>query len=55
MSSIVRSPSVAGKVEVVSEESVGTDIKVTFEAEILEEGSSNIQDPFSLTTICDHQ
>lgn len=46
MSSIVRSPSVAGKVEVVSEESVGTDIKVTFEAEILEEGSSNIQDPF---------
>lgn len=25
---------------------MGTDIKVTFEAEILEEGSSNIQDPF---------
>ena len=46
MSSIVRSPSVAGKVEVVSEENVGTDIKVVFEAEILEEDSSNIQDPF---------
>ena len=46
VSSIVRSPSIAGKVEVVSEENVGTDIKVVFEAEILEEGSSNIQDPF---------
>jgi len=45
VSSIVRSPSVAGKVEVVSEENVGTDIKVVFEAEMLEE-ESNIQDPF---------
>lgn len=46
MSSIVRSPSIAGKVEVVSEENAGTDIKVVFEAEIPAEGSSNIQDPF---------
>ncbi|KAF8442414.1 hypothetical protein L210DRAFT_3611794 [Boletus edulis BED1] len=46
VSSIVRSPSVSGKVEVVSSENVGTDIKVTFEAEIFEEDSSNIQDPF---------
>lgn len=46
VSSIVRSTSVSGKVEVVSEENVGTDIKVVFEAEILEEDSSNIQDPF---------
>lgn len=46
VSSIVRSPSVAGKVEVVSEENVGTDIKVVFEAEIPTEGSSTIQDPF---------
>lgn len=46
MNSIVRSPSVAGKVEVVSEENAGTDIKVVFEADILAEGSSNIQDPF---------
>lgn len=46
MNSIVRSPSVAGKVEVVSEENVGTDIKVIFEAELPEEGSSNVQDPF---------
>ena len=46
VNSIVRSSSVAGKVEVVSEENVGTDIKVVFEAEIPEEGSSNIQDPF---------
>lgn len=46
MNSIVRSPSVAGKVEVISEENVGTDIKVVFEAEIPEEGWSNIQDRF---------
>lgn len=46
MNSIVRSPSVSGKVEVVSEENVGTDLKVVFEAEIPEEGTSNIQDPF---------
>ncbi|KAG6373418.1 Fph type histidine kinase [Boletus reticuloceps] len=46
VSSIVRSPSVSGKVEVVSSENVGTDIKVIFEAEISEEDSSNIQDPF---------
>ncbi|KAG9315261.1 Fph type histidine kinase [Chiua virens] len=46
VSSIVRSSSVAGKVEVVSEENVGTDIKVVFEAEILQENLSNMQDPF---------
>lgn len=43
--SIVRSPSVAGKVEVVSEEGVGTEIKVVFEAETLDE-LNNLQEPF---------
>ncbi|KAI5998742.1 Fph type histidine kinase [Pisolithus albus] len=43
--SIVRSPSVAGKVEVVSEEGVGTEIKVVFEAETLDE-SNNLHEPF---------
>ncbi|KAF9223470.1 hypothetical protein BS17DRAFT_767327 [Gyrodon lividus] len=46
VNSIVRSPSIAGKVEVVSEENMGTDIKVLFEAEIPDEGSSSVQDPF---------
>ncbi|KAF9237618.1 Fph type histidine kinase [Melanogaster broomeanus] len=46
VNSIIRSPSVAGKVEVVSEENAGTDIKVVFEAEIPDEGSSSVQDPF---------
>ncbi|KAI6122178.1 histidine kinase [Pisolithus croceorrhizus] len=43
--SIVRSPSVAGKVEVVSEEGVGTEIKVIFEAETLNE-PNNLHEPF---------
>ncbi|KAI6099687.1 hypothetical protein F5141DRAFT_1142858 [Pisolithus sp. B1] len=43
--SIVRSPSVAGKVEVVSEEGVGTEIKVVFEAETLNE-PNNLHEPF---------
>ncbi|KIJ14275.1 hypothetical protein PAXINDRAFT_116371 [Paxillus involutus ATCC 200175] len=46
VNSIVQSPSVAGKVEVVSEENVGTDIKVVFEAEIPDEHANNLQDPF---------
>lgn len=45
VNSIVRSPSVAGKVEVVSEEGVGTEIKVVFETEILNE-PYNLQEPF---------
>lgn len=46
VNSIVQSPSVGGKVEVSSEESVGTDIKITFQAETLEDGASALQTPF---------
>ncbi|KIK96458.1 hypothetical protein PAXRUDRAFT_825913 [Paxillus rubicundulus Ve08.2h10] len=46
VNSIVQSPSVAGKVEVVSEENAGTDIKVVFEAEIPDERPNSLQDPF---------
>ncbi|KAH7884669.1 Fph type histidine kinase [Phlebopus sp. FC_14] len=46
VNSIVQSPSVGGRVEVVSEENVGTDIKVVFEAEIPEDASNNLQAPF---------
>ncbi|KAG2058490.1 hypothetical protein BDR06DRAFT_980357 [Suillus hirtellus] len=46
VNSIVQSPSVGGKVEVSSEENVGTDIKITFQAESLEDGASALQTPF---------
>lgn len=46
VNSIVQSPSVGGKVEVSSEENVGTDIKITFQAETLEDGASALQTPF---------
>ncbi|KAG0708201.1 hypothetical protein DFH29DRAFT_893571 [Suillus ampliporus] len=46
VNSIVQSPSVGGKVEVSSEENVGTDIKITFQAEALEDGASALQTPF---------
>ncbi|KAG1734154.1 Fph type histidine kinase [Suillus lakei] len=46
VNSIVQSPSVGGKVEVSSEENVGTDIKITFQAENLEDGASALQTPF---------
>ncbi|KAG6334055.1 hypothetical protein ID866_5029 [Astraeus odoratus] len=45
VSSIVQSSSVAGKVEVISEEGVGTEIKVVFESEVLDE-QNNLQEPF---------
>lgn len=45
VNSIVRSPSVSGKVEVISEEGAGTEIKVVFETEILNE-PYNLQEPF---------
>ncbi|KAL4074816.1 hypothetical protein V8B97DRAFT_2089162 [Scleroderma yunnanense] len=45
VNSIVQSPSVAGKVEVLSEEGVGTEIKVVFEAEIMNE-PYNLHEPF---------
>lgn len=46
VNSIVQSPSVGGKVEVSSEENVGTDIKITFQAENLDDGASALQTPF---------
>ncbi|EIW84222.1 hypothetical protein CONPUDRAFT_163400 [Coniophora puteana RWD-64-598 SS2] len=46
VNSIVRSPSVAGKVEVASEENKGTEIKVIFEAERVPDISNKLQEPF---------
>ncbi|OJA16459.1 hypothetical protein AZE42_04675 [Rhizopogon vesiculosus] len=46
VNSIVQSPSVGGKVEVSSEENVGTDIKITFQAEPLNDGTSPLHAPF---------
>ncbi|KAH7911347.1 Fph type histidine kinase [Hygrophoropsis aurantiaca] len=45
VNSIIQSPSVGGKVEVLSEENVGTEIKVIFEAEKIEDWSNHLQDP----------
>ncbi|KAH7925472.1 hypothetical protein BV22DRAFT_1046735 [Leucogyrophana mollusca] len=45
VNSIIHSPSVGGKVEVLSEENIGTEIKVIFEAERLNDGSNHLQEP----------
>ncbi|EGO24662.1 Fph type histidine kinase [Serpula lacrymans var. lacrymans S7.9] len=46
VNSIVQSPSIGGKVDVSSEEGVGTEIKITFEAEQVGPDAKNYQEPF---------
>ncbi|KAH9945310.1 uncharacterized protein BXZ73DRAFT_38997 [Epithele typhae] len=53
VNSIVRSPSVDGKVDVWSAEGVGTDIKITFEAEVLE-GANEISCATEMGKILEH-
>ncbi|CAK5269202.1 unnamed protein product [Mycena citricolor] len=50
VNSIVKSESVNGKVDVWSEEGVGTEIKVTFTAQIPEEASAPEMEPFRFDT-----